>query len=633
MLQGGNNCCVTTNQVIEGFLAAPPLISQTIEDLTVGHPNFLVDLLPTKPFPLGNGTQMQKIIFRGLMPEIERGFDKWAQMENPTGCDPCAGPGCGYHWNDLGGYGLERKNMTLMQKDYRTPDYCVNLIKYTYQFREVMEQIMKNLWRQVSFIKAWNINHNALTALSKKFVVDSAGPKINTANPYVYPNIGNARLSNLNIDLLEFFYNWLVLNPDVVPFGSQDGAPYFSVMASKQVLSRMWRDNPALREDIRHCDSVSCEQLGKYNFMYTVRGMFIPAPILLPRRFNIIAGEPVEVLPYLNGIPMEIGFFTGINPAYEAATHEEVLIMGRDPLSIFVGSEIETLGAGTDFGPQPNYLNWFKWVNPETCQDPFRRVGFFANHIEIGIQQDKSDGVFAVLVERPAVGLTFQVNPSPICPPTIAPCDNLIPPTDCPCPQILGTVAIPTVDNKWLFTFAVPIDVLVAAPITVTLQNGGQVTGTVAAISADGLVAEIVLDSAVDLTCNKAIFVGACYDTLACSATVYAASDCRSGATNAVKLTLSDPIKAVTPGDLITGYFCDGTTQTLEVVTADPATNFWTVRYGGGSLPTDGNNAPLSEDMICDRLGLSKVCVPPTTDATCPDCDPTVLEQCVVEVV
>lgn len=606
--------CLSEKQVTEGFFAAPPLIAQSIADLTITHPQWLVDLAPVSPFPLGNGTVMQHIIFRGEMPEIERGWDKWNALQNNQGCDPCFGPGCGYNWGALGGYGLERKETALMRRELRTPEYCVSQIQYTYQFEEVMAQIVKNLWRQVSFFKSYNINFNALTGLAKKFVVDSGGAKPNLSNPYVYPAVGAVRLSNLNIELLTFFYEWLRLIPDVVPYNVQDGRPQFAAMASDELLSRIYRDDPTLRQDVRFSGWAN-DNLTKYNFLTTLRGMFLPAPIQFPRRFNVIGGELVEVLPFLKGIPMEIGSFTGINPAWQAATHEEVLLHGRNPFHVFVGQQAETLGQNTSFGPEPTYLDWFKWVNPETVDDPFRRVGYFANAIQIGIHQQFSDGVFGIVVERPPRGLMFQQNPIPVCPVTPPDCGNEIADTGCPCPPVESIQEIPVTPGTYLIKLGAPQDMAPASTVQFQLASGGYLTGTIVAQSADDLwVTATFAGQTVPDSCN-AITQIFCVDTLACSTTVLSASTC---AADSVTLVVSEPLKAVTAADVITAYFCDGTTEDIEVVSVDLALNEWVVTNDDDTL----------EAVICERGGIYALCVPTATDAACPSCDESIVTQC-----
>ena len=99
-------CNLTEAQVNDVFLAAPPAIAKEMFNLSLRVPNFVLDLPRYKEFPTGQGTQMQQLIYRGEMPAIERGFAAWNDLSNNTGCDPCAGPNCGYNWTTFGGPGI-----------------------------------------------------------------------------------------------------------------------------------------------------------------------------------------------------------------------------------------------------------------------------------------------------------------------------------------------------------------------------------------------------------------------------------------------------------------------------------------------------------------------------------------------
>lgn len=608
----------------QAFIAATPLIAQQIQDLTVKTPVWLRDLWEVEPFPEGAGTILEQIVFRGGMPQIERDFSQWKKLNNNTGCAPGPGPDCAYNWSTLGGYGLDRKLTELMERDYRSSDFCIHNIQTTAHFREVVAKIVENLFQQVSFIKEMNIGQTFLTSLAKKFVVDSAGPHINPHNPYVYRNVGTVRLSNLNIEMLEFFYEQMKKMPGTVPYDVVDGAPIYSLMASHQLLARLYRDDPQLRQDVRF-SGLANDLVSKYNFMSTIRGMFIAAPILLPRRFKIVAGEPIEVLPYVNGIPAEAGSYTGLNPAYETATHEEVIIHGKYPFKVFTYPTAVTMGENTSFGPEPTFLENWLWVNPLTKCDPFRRVGYFATSAKIGLSQQYSEGVFGILVERPSTLLMAQWNPVPVCPPTLPTCDNTVPTSTCPCPAVLSVEKDPFNTLRWFFTFATPVTGIVSDPVLLALGNGGYVTGTLKVISSDSLTASIELPTGFTLATVQEITNVYCDSSLGCSANVICADDCRSGETNYVRLTLGNPIKADAAADIIYACMGDGTIQHLSVISVDMSTLTWTVEYATGYGPTDDStgagDSALNAGMICDRHGILRVCVPTATDSTCPSCD------------
>jgi hypothetical protein len=624
--------CVAPEKVQEAFLAAPPLIAEQILDLTIKHPNWMRDVFQMREWPKGNGTVMEQLIFRGAMPQIERGFDKWTKMGNLSGCDPCAGPNCSYNWTPFGGHGFDRKLTELMKREFKSPAYCVEEIQTTAHFEQVFGKIVENLYAQVDFFREQNIGLNFLTSLAKKYVVDSEGPKPNTQNPYVYRNTGGVRLSTLNINLLEFFYEQMRRMPDAIPYDVVDGSPIFALEASPQTLARLYRDDPELRQDARF-SGLANDLLMKYNFMSTLRGMFIPAPILYPRRFNIVAGEPIEVLPFINDAPAEVGAFTYVNEAYNNATHEEVLIHGKYPFEIFYFPTAETLGDGSSFGPEFAFMNQWMWVNPQTDVDPFRRVGFFATSAKIALSQQFSEAIFGVLIERPLAGLTAFYTPNPVCPVAPPTCTNVVPDVLCPCPVVMSITANPLTAGNYYFQFSTPVTGEAEDPVQLQLDNGAFITGALVALSDDGLTAEITFTTDLPEGICTAIIGIYCDSSLGCSASVQFATDCRSGATNAVKLILSNPIKAIDVNDIVIAYFGDCTQAELKVLAVDAANLTWTVGYNTGFGPTDNptgaggpppTNAPLNADMLCDRGGITKLCVPPATDATCPACGPDV---------
>ena len=69
----------------------------------------------------------------------------------------------------------------------------------------------------------------------------------------------------------------------------------------------------------------------------------------------------------------------------------------------------------------------------------------------------------------------------------------------------------------------------------------------------------------------------------------------------------------------------DQTVQHFNVVSVDMQCNTWVLAYATGYGPTDdptgAGMTDLNADLVCDRNGIVRICVPPATDATCPACD------------
>lgn len=627
-------CTWTPDKVNEAFLQAPPLIADTIRDLSIQYPSFMQDIAPLKEFPVGQGSSIQELQFRGSLPSIERGFGSWKKINDMNaagGCTPCDPPTDGYNWHMLGGHGLSRQVASLMEKDLRTPEYSIPEIQTTKDFEELFAKIVENFWRQISFHKEQNINFNFLTSIAKKYVVDSQGPKANPTDPYKYRSLGNSpiRISTLNLALLTFFYENIRYIPDVVPAEIQNSRPVYFIVASDLLLDSLWLNEPNLRQDLRF-SSYANDLVTKYNFMSTIKGMFIPVPYMFTRRFKIVSGEPVEIPPYLNNVPAEVGAFSAINPEYLTAQYEEVLIHGVSPFSIYTYPRVTSLPGGATFGAEPEIFDSLKWINPMTTQDPFQRRGYFATTARIGLSAQYSEGVFGILVERPSVALSAQYTLNPVCPIDPPTCTNVVPTVSCPCPVVLSISPNPMTAGQFFLTFATPVTGTPGNTVNFTMDTGAVITGTLNSLTADGLTGAFTFSGSNALTkgaCSQVLSV-ACIATGFCSSLVTVASDCRSGATNTVTLTLNRPLKVTT--GVIRVYFGDCSQQDMSIVSVNAGTNQWVVQYAAGFGPTDNptgaggppaTNSPLNEDIICNRAGIIKVCVPPTTDATCPSCD------------
>jgi hypothetical protein len=617
-----SDCILTESNVQEAFLAAPPLVAETIYNLTVKQPRWVRDLPNYLEFPRGNGTQMYQLIARGQMPQIERGFDQWKKLGNNTGCNPCEGPDCAYNITPFGGMGLERKVMELMSRDFQSPSYCIKEIQTTAHFKQVFSQIVQNLYAQIDFFKEQNIAFNYLTSLAKKYVIDSSGARPNPGNPYQYPPKGTATLSALNIEILSFFYEYMMRIPDAVPYDVVNGAPVFAMECSSELLSRLYRDDPQLRQDVRF-SGLSDALVTKYNFMGSIRGMFIPAPILYPRRFrwDSVAGQWLEVLPFENGIPMEVGSFTGFNPNYQDpsyATHEEVLLHGKYPFSVYYMPTETTLGENTSFGPEFSFMNSWQWVNPLTNSDPARRVGYFFTSATIGLAPQFSEAIFGILVERAQVGLMFAQNPQPSCPVEPTDCDNVIPdPTVCPCPVITSSYVNPVNGNS-ILTLAVPLSPVPEAADTIQfgIDTGGYIVGTVVDSSEDGTSVEVTFPDGTDLGVCDHFTTIFCDNTMGCSARVL--SQCASG-DNALKVILSNAIKADANNDVVTVTYSDGTQEDVDVSgTPNLSTLEWTL---------DGFAATFVPGS-CSVPTIVSICVPTATDSSCPGCGGATYTQC-----
>lgn len=615
--------CQTTHEVFnQAFLAGTPDIAAEILDFSYKMPMWLADIWELKRWEASDSV-MQQLVFRGSLPEVERGFDRWKKLASSAGCEPCVND-CSYNFTTFQGHGFERRLISLMRREFKTPEYCVNEIKSAHEFEQTFAKIIENIQTQVAFFKEYNIGLNFLTGIAKKLIVDSGGIKGNSTDPYQYRALGTATLSKLNFRMLTKLYEGLRRRTDVVPFDIQNGQPIYAISASDELLDDLYIADPNARADLRFSSGVDA-LLNRYNFMSSIRGQFINAPLLYPRRFEYVGGNWVEIYPFVNGIPAEVGSFSDLNPAWENATYEEVLIYGKSPFNVFFRDQITTIGEGTTFGPEPSFMNQWLWVNIQTDCDVFRRQGYYATAIEIALSPQYSGGVYGIMVPRPSQASVAEFFPANICPPDEVDCDNEVPEIiTCPCPLVLTATADPFEPGQYTITFAVPIDAEVEDTIQIGIGTGGYLTGTVTAITDDGLTLSILFSATTVISNCLGFTYVFCDDTLGCSSLVLSTCDCRSGEVGNFKAILANPIKAITAGQIVTGAMGDGTSQNFAVVSVDMETNTWVLEYAAGFGPTDdptgAGTTALEDDLVCDRNGIVSLCVPPSTDATCPAC-------------
>lgn len=629
----GLNCNVTTDQVNEAFLKAPPLITSTIKDKSITHPNFMADLPDYREFPLGAGTTMTELIYRDTLPEFEIGLGKWRKMEGEAGCSDCPGPDCSYNTTVLGGHAFETRLMGMMSRDFRSQDYCVKQIQTTYMYEDVFEKIVQGLYKKVDFYKEFNIAQNILNMLSKKIVVDSGGIKFNVADVYSFPNLGTATLSTLNIYLVRRIYSWMRRMTDVEPYDMQDGRPMYAVSATEELFADMFRDDADLRQDIRF--SGEANGLLKYNFMTSIQGMFMIVPDLYPPRYKKDASNNVvQIAPWVNGIPAEIGSFSANNPEYEAAPFEGVRFHGKNPFALYYMPTASTLGENTSFGPEFSWFDNWMWVNPFSKDDPFRRSGYFITSATLGVGAQHSEGMFLLLVPRTGLNTLWTQGRQAVCLVTPPDCSaNQIPSTGCPCAQILSVAANPMIAGRVYIQFATPITGSVGGTVVFNTTNGGTISGVIAAISADGLLVDMNFGASfVASQCNQFVSYS-CVDLRVCSAQVLAGGDCRALETGSIRLVTDAPLK-VDVNDAVTAFFCDGISLSMAVKVIDGLNNTYNLAYSTGVGPTDNptglvlgnvNGTGFFQNMdgfCCDRGLPTSLCVPTASEATCPACTP-----------
>lgn len=615
--------CISSEQVKQAFIANAPLISSTIKNMELQAPNWYRDLLKPEPWPEDAGLSLQELEYNGELPQAEEGFGTWELLDDPSGCGALCTPQCGYNFYPLEGNAWTSKTFRVMRKDFRSPDFCVTSISSTRDYQQVFSAMVQGFYNQIAFHKEVNVGQNYMSQITLKYMVDSTGFRPNQGDPFSYLPLGNVKLSAPTIDAMEFFYQQIRMLPGISPYGYSNNMPLYAAVASPELLTSIYRDDPKIRTDLRYTaagsESYGNDLIQRYNLNYTIRDMFLPISYLTPRRFRWDSNQSawVRVLPWVKGVKGTVGTFTSINPNYmdpSYATHEEMIIHGMNPFGLYTRQDPTTLGEGSSYGPQPGNGFWdnFQWCNPETRDDPGRLVGFYWTRAQIALMARST--CFAILWPRkPLTNMVRFYNPSQVCPPEATTCNNTLGDGGCPEPTISNFFPNPVEEGEYFVEFTVPVDAAAEDIILLESTSGGFVAAEVVEANENGKNFLVEIEGDVS-SCPRYFRIWNILD-MACSSAVekYSVVD---GDASQLDVVLRAPIRAYQNLQAVVLKYGDGTTKSATVVAAgvDITKNIWRLE--------------LTTDFVDNVNGVVEICVPTSTVASCPGCGGPEESQC-----
>lgn len=611
-----HNCPCSPVAVDLAFREAEPHIEREIRDRTYEMNRYLVDYAPVKVFPDGAGFELTKVRFFGDIGPLYDGVDGWREEQRSrpfASGHKDAHDSCGYVWEEVG-HGFEEIKYRLMKRDLRTQTICIQDIRTFWEYEQYQNLIFKNL-TNITMNMREQLNRNTIHAFSVKHIPTSAGLQTNPQNPYQLPNIAGVEVGRLNFQTLTRLYHPLVREAGNYALGVFDGRPVFGVMASDEVLNDLFYEEPGIREDIRSSSAGgnpgSLDLVRRYNFIDTIRGQFLVIPdMFAPRYRDDGAGNLIRVFPYERDVEIQSGFRPAPNSDYENALYEQVVILTRDLFALRSRPTISSVGGETDFNAETGMFDW-KWHNPERWCDPNRRLGFYYANGHIGIEPGDFTDIPSILVKRRPVVTDSTFWPAQVCPPTPpSPCNNDLPTNQgCPCPAIVDCCEDFTSPNLLQFKFSTAITEVATNPITITLRNGGTVTGTVVSVSGDSLAA--VIDFGEPVECCPDLYIDVLCITTAiiCSANVVEDNEAATPGNRLLRLDCL--VAQQTATEVINLKLEDDTFATGTIVAVDTDSLVWEVTVTGNP-----NNQCILE-----------VCVLQADFATCPVC-PAVPATC-----
>ena len=369
------------------------------------NPMIFRDRVAREPYPLFNGlTQKSNIWHPGLGPQA--GISDWTSIQvSVVGSGNDAGfNACVMNNPQTYTFGVESKEYTGKTTEWRSPVICVKDVMWTDEARQQVGyiysmgvMITSQAWEVYSRemymqFAAENDNLYVLTegaamTGNPKFGYDpftthtySGGPFGASEKITVLKLDAGVEVSTLNMSYLDQYQMYLAGECPGAALSSQGGFPTFGLMLHLNDFDRMLRDDPDLREDMRYATP---ERLFD-NYAQTFRilrgwGVIHDNRQMRFKYWKIGDDGKLwfrRVLPMREGRSLTIGKLPEFNPEYLEAEIAIAVVFMNDVYRIRIPPKVDSLGAGTSFGPAPGFNGDWQWINYPSDANPLREIGY-----------------------------------------------------------------------------------------------------------------------------------------------------------------------------------------------------------------------------------------------------------------
>jgi hypothetical protein len=309
----------------------------------------------------------------------------------------------------LTSHGLRRQTYTGWETALRTPDICVNDIKWTTEFRQQVGLIFKHLG-EIS-LQTWeNAGREGYIHFNRKLVVSEGSPDSAefTYNPFSSTQItipSAVRIGSLNWKWLKWHHQYLALQNRASASGMINGSPIWPIIVDPSDVDDMVRADSLLREDMRNSSSADL-LISNYMALKTIRNMFALNYDMMTPRFNEVTNDgttrTLERVAPFERIAVNIGTRPKISTAYMNAQYAMAHIYLKDTFSFEVPPTLASAGGGTEFGVIPGLMGKFEWMNIQTPTDNrYREKGHYDARFQAFLKPgDFSDEGINVLYKR-----------------------------------------------------------------------------------------------------------------------------------------------------------------------------------------------------------------------------------------
>lgn len=390
-----------------------------IMDRTMKNPNIWHDRIKRGAYQLFNGLTQKSNIYRGGLP-VQAGLGTWREIglsRKAAGGDP-GFDNCAQGTPHTYSYAWETIETKGYTDEWQSEPVCLEDLKYVDYAKDQLALVVRSgVEYGISILENWNREMylyyaNAagrcvvLTEGSLQFE-DSAtyrfsyNPFLTTTDvdgdtvPYlkVDPSL---EISTLNWDLLDYLRTSLGDRASEAAIAKDSGMGVFGLMIDKIDFERFVLQDTALRDDFRYAQPQTL--IKGYDFgMKVYRGFALIHDARQARfRFKKIGGGSnttddqtgkavyTRIKPLRLGRTVTIGQVPEPNPQYYRGELAIGVIFMNDIFENLFVPSIDSLGAGTSFGPQPGLTGEWKWMNiQDPVSNPLGNTGYFYGRFQV----------------------------------------------------------------------------------------------------------------------------------------------------------------------------------------------------------------------------------------------------------
>jgi len=421
-MPGSGDTIPLTQEVIHRRLKnALEFMDSKFADHTKGIRKMWFNLIPKGAYPLGEGLTRKRNRFFGPIGD-QGGQTDWRQVavgrdasESQEAYDACR------YDAKLVDWGVQTIDFTIYETARRTKDFCINDLKWNWQFRQQLGLIYNSLNNvTVSVWEHWGREqYLRMCASAGRLVVLAGGAGDSTPFSVTYDpfstteiTIPHGDVSMLSWDFMDWWHQALSMDVGMKgSVGSDGDMPTYGLCVHPKDFKDMIMKDSELREDFRFSKGeVLIEHYGKVK---TYQGYSLMNDMMAPR-FKIKDDDGTSfvlerVLPWTE-VATTIGVKPELNPDYLNAEFAIGTIYLRDVFS----SKIPPAGPATpakgfQFGAVPGLNGEWMWLNYKTDNNPLGEKGRFFGRFQSAADPGENDLYPVSFLYRRCVTNTVKV--------------------------------------------------------------------------------------------------------------------------------------------------------------------------------------------------------------------------------